>query len=98
MIEENDLRLQFIPLDVAQKPTRGFLNCIVDYWWCVHPEKGLIIFHHQPQRNGRWREEGSPQANSNESLSRDLGKRLYPWAEVQQVPFVFLKHDCKDYL
>lgn len=98
MVEQDDARLEYIPLEEATKPRHGFLQCLIDYWWTVHPERGLIVFHSEPKRNGRWRYSGTPQANRNEALSHDLSKRLYPWAEVRQLPVVFLKHDCKDYM
>ena len=84
MVEENDLRLEFIPLEEVIRPKHGHLDCLLDYWWSVHPEKGVILFHSEPKKNGRWRYSGTPQANRNEALAHDLARRLYPWAEVKQ--------------
>ncbi len=86
LIEPNDPRLQFIPLDQVEK-TSGNFEVYVNAWWMVHPEKGIAFFG----RTEKTRlSECAPQCNRDENLTRWLAEQLYPWAEVKQIPLVML--------
>lgn len=57
-----------------------------DHWWTVDPERGLV-FH-------RTWGPASPQANADERVARIVAPKLYPWAEIVQLPSVrFRAHD-----
>lgn len=79
MVEKDDKRLSFLPLEQAAK-AKGNVFAYHDYNWCVCPERGLILFN------------GTPQANSNADLSEDLRKRLYPWALCQKIELVLVRN------
>lgn len=81
-----DPRYHFLPLAEATKPRGGFLNCIKDSYWCVHPERGLAFWG---------KGHGSPQCNTNESIA----KRLCPsCAEIQKIETVFAPLKISDYM
>lgn len=79
VMDPDDERLSYIPLDRATR-TKGIVYAVHDAWWSVHPERGLVMYRNH-----------SPQYNHSESISRDFTTRLYPWAEVRQIPLVLVK-------
>lgn len=60
---------------------------IMNSWWIVHPTKGLV-YH---MRYGY----AYPQANINEKITRMLGTKLYPWAEIKFFEMVFMSPELK---
>lgn len=86
MIDPDDKRLRYVPLDKATVPPPGLIEHIKDSWWSVHPERGLIFF------------KDSPQCNQNEAVSRHISSGHYPWAEVQFIPSVFRTINPQDYV
>jgi hypothetical protein len=78
-IGENDQHLKFVDIETATTPRDG--QVYVDYWWSVHPDRGLIFY------------DGTPQANPDRRITDMLQPRYYPWAEVRQVPVVYVGHD-----
>ena len=91
VIAEDDSRLKFVPLDVAAVPPSGFIEHRKDWWWCVHPAKGLVIWS-EPKIGIE-----AMQGNSNRSVADHFKATMYPWAEVQQIPSVFKRIDPRDY-
>jgi len=86
MIEATDARLSFVPIEKATKPQSGMHMIYCDYWWIVHPKKGLIFYGKH-----------APQCNFSKEAIEGVRLRLYPWAEVKMVPVVFVKvnqFDC----
>lgn len=80
--------ISYIPFDDVLKGSRhGHADVLRDRWWACHPTRGLIIFR-----------KSSPQCNPNQEIALSLMMRLYPWAEVRQIPLVLLPHNCKDYV
>lgn len=77
---ETHPRLSFIPENEAARPKGGNVQCVIDHWWCVHPEKGLVI----------WDKE-CPQANPNRTVTETCLAKLYPWAVIKQIPVVFMQ-------
>lgn len=70
-------------------PPEGFVQILRERYWVVHPEEGLKICR-GPE--GGWY---SPQCNANESLvERFCGDDHV----VQFHAFVWLPHDCQDYV
>lgn len=59
-----------------------------NYWWCVHPTKGLMFW-------GRGR---SAQANSNPELAERIRAKMYPWTELKQIPLVLVPINPSDYV
>lgn len=89
----DDTRLVFLPFDQVHAG-KGHCDVIRDCWWVVDPERGLLFY--QRNRSGKLRS-ASPQCNRNESIARSIQRRLYPWAEVRQVPLVMLPINVSDY-
>lgn len=69
-------------------PPGGFVQVLREHFWCVHPEKGLVIY---VGPTGRF---FSPQCNEREDLAEGLRPE---GTEVQLLSFVWLPHDCADY-
>lgn len=73
-------------VEVTKAPTEGGVYTIyINDWWVVVDE--CVLMH-----RGR-----NPQCNSDERVARMLQKRLYPDAEVRQLPIVYMpyKYDCE---
>lgn len=81
---EDDPRLAFVPEAEACQPRNGLIECHIDHWWIVHPERGLVFYGAKSTH----RESLSPQCNRDRSVTEYL-RSMYPWAEVRQVPLVF---------
>ena len=75
----------------------GHCDVIRDAWFCVHPEKGLMFWQDNLRRRKGSLTGARPQCNRNEALARDLCARMYPWAEVKQIPLVIVPIDVSDY-
>lgn len=88
IVEHDDPRLVFVPLDKAVVPPSGLIRHIKDHWWVTHPEKGLAFFDKKYM---------SPQCNSNKSVTEHIA-RMYPWAEIKFIPSVFRRIDLNDYV
>ena len=91
IISEDDPRLSYRPMEKATTPIGGFCYVVKDHFWCVHPERGVLIWKVRGQTRG------SPQANSNEAVCDRFIATMYPWAVKQKIPFVFLPDDPSDY-
>lgn len=83
-IEADDPRLLFLPFDQIEKGT-GVCNVIRNSWWSVHPEKGLIFWKRYVQDDIQ---RASPQCNSVKEIADQVAGKLYPWAEIRQIPLV----------
>lgn len=90
MIEENDKRLKFVPLDEATTPPGGLIQHLKNRWWVVHPSKGVTY----------WVSGGlcSPQCNSNQTVTEHFRESMYPWCEVRFISSVFRRIDPRDYV
>lgn len=87
-VEPADPRLVFMPLDDVLK-ARGMTETLHDQWWSFDPQRGIIF----------WMRGGFlyPQCNSNETISRGLTEKMYPWAEVLRVRLVLVRRNPGDY-
>lgn len=74
----------------------GMCQALRNCWFSVHPERGLVFWQTDRRRKGRLTG-AAPQCNSDESTSRALTERLYPWAEVKRFALVLLPIDLGDY-
>jgi hypothetical protein len=93
-VEPDDPRLIYMPeADVLK--ANGPVFAYHDYWWSVHPEKGLIFYTTNTKRPDIAR--SHPQCNSNGALTSDLLKRLYPWAVAKHYPLVLVPIKAGDY-
>jgi hypothetical protein len=90
MIDADDERISYIPFDDVTK-ARGLVEAWRDAWWSVHPERGLIMW--RPNR----RSAGFPQCNQNEIIARKIGDKMYPWAEIRQIPLVLIPRGPDEY-
>lgn len=88
---EDDPRLVYVPIEDGAKPKNGLCESYVNNWWAVHPTRGLIF----------WRASRrvllSPQCNANESVARHITAKLWPFAEVRQIPAVHVRANPRDY-
>lgn len=85
-------RWRFLPKDQAiNGPTHGFCQVYSNRWWVVHPEKGLAFFWSKGVKGL-----GSPQCNSNESISRRLGTTI-EGATLEFIPRVFVPINLGDW-
>jgi len=94
IIKEDDPRLKFVSLEEASTPPSGIIEHIKDYYWIVHPEKGVAFWL---TKIGRTKQHISPQCNMYKSIVERFALR-YPWAEVKQIPSVFRGVDPNDYI
>lgn len=90
-MERDDPRLVYVPLVEATTPKSGICTCYQDRWWCMDPERGLIFYRASK------RDSLSPQCNSNQAVVDHSIKRMYPWAEVVFIPWVFERINLQDY-
>lgn len=86
----DDKNLSYIPLsDVMKTGTYGgFYEVKVNYWLLVHPQRGVMVYkkHHVL-------------GNLNRAIAEKLtSPTMYPWADVVQIPMLFMPHDCGRYL
>lgn len=87
-MNEDDPKLSYVKIETASQPISGLNECIKDSWWMHHPERGLIFYDKQM----------SPQCNKNKLISEMVQKRLYPWADIVFVPFVYRRINPNDYV
>ena len=85
-VSMDDKRLSYIPLEKSDTAS-GICMVYRNYWWSVHPERGLIMF-----------KEHSPQCNPSEGVAHRIQMRLYPWAECRLIPLVILSVYPDDYV
>jgi len=83
---------QFMPFEEASAPTKGgYFEHFVDYWWLIHPEKGLVFWNPWVQRHGqRVRERhglGWPQCNT----FRKSTDPVLPGCTLRQIHSVFVQ-------
>jgi len=85
-------KLWCLPLDVATTPKNG--EVIVDSWWVVHPEQGIVLYTHSgttDDSKGRRPMFCSPQCNQDQRITDHFVETMYPFAEARQIPAVFLR-------
>lgn len=82
-VAETDSRLRFMPLEDATAPKSGEVFCYRDHWWVVHPSRGLVLWN--------FGKHDAPQCNVNKAITERIRDKMYPWAEVQQMPVAFVR-------
>jgi hypothetical protein len=97
-LTEDDYR--FLPIGEAVHPAGGgFFQHYVNYWWAVHPEKGLA-FYNPAERGGRRmrRGLGAPQCNTDKRISQLVRDESIPWpAEIQLIESAWVPVNISDY-
>lgn len=88
-MKKSDMNL--IPVAQATTPKDGLVHCHVDCWWIVIDE--CLVFYKPP----RWRGAGTPQCNANEEITRKIGAKLYPGAEVRKIPVVYIEAEPAEF-
>ncbi|UXN70929.1 hypothetical protein N8A98_07000 [Devosia neptuniae] len=94
--EQDDPRLVYLP-ETNVMDVKGHCDVIRNRWWVVHPERGLIFWQPETRRRKGQLTGAAPQCNSDETITRRVIAKLYPWAEVKQVPLVLLPISMSDY-
>ena len=83
MIDPNDPSLAYRDEKEAGTPPEvGIVTVFVNGWWLKHPERGLLYYR---GAHGLMQ----PQGNTEQAVTQRLRERLYPWAHVVRVPFVY---------
>lgn len=90
----DDPRLIFLPFELATKAPAGECNVVIDAWWAVHPERGLLFWAPRRQAKPTSRPRAlAPQYNHDRKITEMLASQMYPWAEIRQIPFVYYRLD-----
>lgn len=90
----------FLPESEAAAPTKGaFFQRYADFWWAVHPEKGLVFFNPKNRRSGRRKFSylGAPQCNTDERIKQATTATLPFEVEVKKLPLVWVQVNLSDY-
>ncbi len=83
--DPDDKRLSYVPLDVLRQPPEGrYIQHFASCWWVVHPERGVLLWHHPGSGHG------VPQCNRDGVLARRIQEKLYPWADLIQIEHAYL--------
>lgn len=107
-MDQDDPRIEYMSLEEAARPKQGMVETLIDYWWPVHPERGIMLFHYDRAKEQmdkdrgvvtrKWREDGAIQANRNQDIAERVMLKLYPWAEIRQLPLIFIpRSPSKEY-
>lgn len=90
-------RFFYVPKAIATTPANG--DCRVDYWWVVHPEKGLL-YYYTPFAIGlncRLAEQANKSRNVVEYImATAFGRSCYAGHVIEQIPQVFQHHAFKE--
>lgn len=78
--------LIYVPKETAILPRTG--ECIIDHWWIIHPERGLVFF----VPSLRHSDMPAPQCNLDQRVTDRLCKQLYGNCHVEQLSIVFMAH------
>jgi hypothetical protein len=92
----------FLPLEEATTCPDGFVECLRDRWWLVHPDKGLAFY--SPVNGKRVKLSaaerimlGSPQCHESKALIEDMERSPQTrslWdAEIVFMPVVYRRFD-----
>ncbi len=82
-------KIRFIPLEELETPKTGY-QAMVGYFWVIKDGCAMAYC-----RFGNKENTGSPQCNMNETIAKRLKEKLYPDAEVVQVPVAFWPLDLE---
>ena len=78
-------QMYFLSLEEAATPS-NYAQVIMDHWWIVDPEKGLMFF-------GRGY---APQCNSNQKIAESIAK-IHPTCEVKHLELVYVPRRLQDW-
>lgn len=91
---EDSPNLRYLSLDQADAAS-GICNVMRDYWWVVHPERGLAFWQRDTKQSGL--RGASPWGNKNKAITEKIRDMHFPWASVQEVPLVLVSINPKDF-
>ncbi len=74
-----------VPIKDLTFPKNGCYDIRLDWWWIVKNES--LLFYCQTSMSF-----GSPQCNADRRLAESVRDRIYPEAEVRQIPAVYIPH------
>jgi hypothetical protein len=100
MSETTEADYLFLPVEEAEHPVAGgFFIHYLNYWWAVHPVKGLVFYNPVKRSGRRWRSGlGAPQHNTNERIQRQMSAAHCPFeVQVRQLPSVWVQISISDY-
>lgn len=93
IIDRDDKRLIFKPVESLIVPPRGIIQHYKDCWWCCDDERGLLFWKSSDRDRHI-----SAQCNSNELVTRSLISTMYPWAVARCFPSIFMPVNINDYI
>jgi hypothetical protein len=90
-------RFFYVPKAIATTPANG--DCRVNYWWVVHPEKGLLYYYTPFAIDLNCRP--AEQANKSRDIVEHImatafGRSCYAGHVIEQIPQVFQYHAFKE--
>lgn len=76
----------YLPWELALEPQQGLVRVEIDYWWEVHPDKGLVFFRRRP------RDVPTPQLNKVKEITAKVAEVKDPALGhvVQFVPRAYI--------
>ena len=82
----------FLP-EEAVLSAKGIVQTYHDYWWCVHPEKGLRFFQPLKRRRGQLKG-AAPKCNKHKTIA----ERFCPQGDgIKCIPLVLVPIEVGDY-
>ena len=85
MPKPTESQFNFVPVEQMLEAPNGIVNHYKNYWWAVHPEKGIVFYGN------------APQCNISKEIVESISGKLYPWAEIKFFPSLFRKINISDY-
>lgn len=77
----------FVPVELLTEAPDGFVRHFHNYFWAVHPEKGVAFFTGTGMRR-----EINPVCNSDGRIAK-LSLKWIPEIEVRQIEHVYVRSD-----
>lgn len=76
--------------------SRGVCMVYHDYYFVTCPERGIVLYQDRKNRMGKILG-ASIQGHAVKETSEYLMKKMYPWAELKQIPLVLVPIVLSDY-
>lgn len=77
-------------LEDLSTPRSGTFEVKVNEWWLVS-KAGDLLFYRRTDRYS------SPMCNPDKAVADLIAKKYHPGYHLEQIPLVFIPHDCGNY-